>query len=843
MLSTPELAADDVRARFSHTKALFEQLERNHDDPPSFYSSPRLPRHAFPVVGGPPKQPPPPVPPKPTSPVSQVVAHFSELVQDLDRMNSPSRNNLQNRSFKQSPEFDANSKACFEPYWRDGSIYKRHYGIEPGSPGGTDEHNSSESGDSVPSEPRPSSERTSPPRDNSRISPMSFGSLNRSSRLDEANMTSSSIEDEHQSPHHSFMGGLVETRRGLSPDRDAVNRKVSFSTAPIKVFKTHGAEEYDRRNDAIDPVASCAEYELERRLDQMDIFDVEIERGDGSLGMSIIGMGIGADQGLEKLGIFVKSITPGGAVHQNGRIHVCDQIVSVDGVSLVGVSQIFAAQTLRQTGSRVVFTIGREPNLAESEVAQLITQSLEQETGKAPESAQPQAFSPTGQPETLKAVPAHVMETRMHDLVDDPVVRAKISALEMELTDSHKKAEKMQEILASTRVHYCQLEDKYDQAKQLLKDYQVREKELLEREEGHIEQLREKDAHYGVLIEQMKLRIDELESKMAQMTKYKADAASGELTELREQLAGLTEAKRNSAHQLSQLLTASYAKGSSADDDYDSHSETSEKPPSVDDPGTLKRSPVAPPHGNADSDTLKASNSNSQSGTPSTATSTPTVASAVPPQPRYAEVSEAGTPVPRPPTVTPSLRIPNNKYAGQSPRAPHNGIYGSHYSHAFVEEYTDERFLSSSSTCDSPVPRISEPASPAMPQKFLHHHRRILFPLRKRFIQAENEFWREDSDAQGLQVLRWGVDEVCQLLIQLGLEKYIPEFTVNEVSGPKFLDLDGSKLKSMGIQNHSDRAIIKKKIKSIKARIERERKILEKESRHRHTHAAITNHC
>lgn len=37
----------------------------------------------------------------------------------------------------------------------------------------------------------------------------------------------------------------------------------------------------------------------------------------------------------------------------------------------------------------------------------------------------------------------------------------------------------------------------------------------------------------------------------------------------------------------------------------------------------------------------------------------------------------------------------------------------------------------------------------------------------------------------------------------------------------------------MGIYNHSDRSIIKKKIKTIKSRIERERKLLERESRAR----------
>lgn len=56
--------------------------------------------------------------------------------------------------------------------------------------------------------------------------------------------------------------------------------------------------------------------------------------------------GAWTDMGLEKVGMYIKTVTDGNVVHQDSRIQVNDLLMEMDGMNLVGVTQSFVASML-----------------------------------------------------------------------------------------------------------------------------------------------------------------------------------------------------------------------------------------------------------------------------------------------------------------------------------------------------------------------------------------------------------------------------------------------------------------------------------------------------------------
>ncbi|XP_076023633.1 sterile alpha motif domain-containing protein 14 [Genypterus blacodes] len=86
----------------------------------------------------------------------------------------------------------------------------------------------------------------------------------------------------------------------------------------------------------------------------------------------------------------------------------------------------------------------------------------------------------------------------------------------------------------------------------------------------------------------------------------------------------------------------------------------------------------------------------------------------------------------------------------------------------------------------------------------------------------------ETFDEPTCLVSSWTTQQVCQWLQGLNMEQYVPEFSARDIDGQQLLQMDGSKLKGLGVLSSSDRSALKRRIKDIHTAAEKERKALDK---------------
>ncbi|XP_065208154.1 afadin isoform X2 [Planococcus citri] len=88
-----------------------------------------------------------------------------------------------------------------------------------------------------------------------------------------------------------------------------------------------------------------------------EIHVIKLHKSNNGMGLSIVAA---KGAGQEKLGIYIKAVVKGGAADADGRLQAGDQLIKVDGQSLVGITQERAAEYLVRTGPIVTLEVAKQ---------------------------------------------------------------------------------------------------------------------------------------------------------------------------------------------------------------------------------------------------------------------------------------------------------------------------------------------------------------------------------------------------------------------------------------------------------------------------------------------------